>query len=41
VLLLALGLGVALVPNDVPGFAPPDGAMHDGDPHPAGMDMMR
>ena len=30
VLLLALGLGVALVPGDVPGFATPDAAMHDG-----------
>ena len=28
VLLLALGLGVALVPGDVPGFAEPGGAMH-------------
>ena len=42
VLLLALGLGVALVPADVPGFAEPDGAMHDGSsPHGAGMQMMR
>jgi hypothetical protein len=30
VLLLALGLGVALVPGDVPGFATPDAAMPDG-----------
>ncbi|MDQ3936737.1 MAG: DUF2182 domain-containing protein [Actinomycetota bacterium] len=28
-LLLALGLGVALVPADVPGFAEPNGGMHD------------
>jgi predicted metal-binding membrane protein len=28
VLLLALGLGVAVVPSDVPGFAEPDGGMH-------------
>jgi predicted metal-binding membrane protein len=42
VLLLALGLGVALVPADVPGFATPDPAMHDGgSPHGAGMQMMR
>jgi predicted metal-binding membrane protein len=41
VLLLALGLGVAFVPTDVPGFATPDG-MHDGgSPHGAGMQMMR
>ena len=30
VLLLALGLGVALVPADVPGFAEPQGGMQDG-----------
>jgi predicted metal-binding membrane protein len=42
VLLLALGLGVALVPGEVPGFAPPDGRMHDGGgSHGAGMQMMR
>lgn len=42
VLLLALGLGVALVPADVPGFAEPDGGMHDGDSnHGAGTQMMR
>jgi predicted metal-binding membrane protein len=42
VLLLALGLGVALVPGEVPGFATPDGAMHDGhSPHEAHMQMMR
>ena len=29
VLLLALGLGVALVPDEVPGFAEPNGEMHD------------
>jgi predicted metal-binding membrane protein len=40
VLLLALGLGVAVVPADVPGFATPDGAMHDGD-SPHHMPMMR
>jgi hypothetical protein len=28
-LLLVLGLGVAFVPADVPGFAEPDGGMHD------------
>jgi len=32
VLLLALGLGVALVPADVPGFTEPDGGMHEGGP---------
>jgi hypothetical protein len=33
VLLLALGLGVALAPGGVPGFAEPDGGMpaEDGD----------
>ncbi|MBA3262627.1 MAG: DUF2182 domain-containing protein [Thermoleophilaceae bacterium] len=42
VLLLALGLGVAFVPADVPGFATPDSATHDsGDPHGAAMQMMR
>ena len=42
VLLLALGLGVALVPANVPGFAEPDGGMHDGDSnHGAGTQMMR
>ena len=40
VLLLALGLGVALVPGDVPGFATPDGGMHDGGGHGSGMQMM-
>jgi predicted metal-binding membrane protein len=30
VLLLALGLGVAFVPDDVPGFATPADSMHDG-----------
>jgi predicted metal-binding membrane protein len=40
VLLLALGLGVAVVPADVPGFATPDGAMHDRD-SPHHMPMMR
>jgi predicted metal-binding membrane protein len=32
-LLVVLGLGVTLVPGDVPGFAEPDGAMHDGGSH--------
>ena len=43
VLLLALGLGVAFVPADVPGFAEPDGGMHEpgGGGHGAGMQMMR
>jgi predicted metal-binding membrane protein len=42
VLLLALGLGVALVPGQVPGFAPPDGRTHDGGgSQGAGMQMMR
>jgi predicted metal-binding membrane protein len=41
-LLLALGLGVALVPDEVPGFVTPQGGMQDsGDPHGAGMQMMR
>jgi predicted metal-binding membrane protein len=40
-LLVALGLGVAVVPGDVPGFAPPDDAMHDGGgPGGSGMQMM-
>jgi predicted metal-binding membrane protein len=39
--LLALGLGVALFPADVPGFAEPDGGMHgSGDPG-GSMEMMR
>ena len=38
VLLLALGLGVALAPGAVPGFAEPDGGMQDGGAgHGAGM----
>jgi predicted metal-binding membrane protein len=42
VVLLALGLGVALLPGEVPGFAPPDGRTHDGGgSHGAGMQMMR
>jgi len=42
VLLLVLGLGVAFVPADVPGFAEPDGGMHEGGGgHGAGMQMMR
>jgi hypothetical protein len=41
VLLLVLGLGVAFVPADVPGFAVPDDGMHDGGgPHDGGMRMM-
>ena len=39
VLLLALGLGVALFPADVPGFTQPDDAMGDGG-NGAGMQMM-
>jgi predicted metal-binding membrane protein len=38
VLLLALGLGVALVPGEVPGFTTPDAAMHEGS-SPRGHDM--
>jgi predicted metal-binding membrane protein len=38
VLLLALGLGVALVPGDVPGFDEPEGHMGG---HGDGMKMMR
>jgi predicted metal-binding membrane protein len=42
VLLLVLGLGVALVPADVPGFAEPDGGMHDrGGSHDTDTQMMR
>jgi predicted metal-binding membrane protein len=43
VLLLALGLGVGLVPADVPGFAEPDGAAmdHGAGGHGDGMQMMR
>ena len=42
VLLLALGLGVAFVPADVPGFTEPDGGMHhEGGGHGPGMQMMR
>jgi predicted metal-binding membrane protein len=37
VVLLALGLGVALFPSDVPGFAEPDGGMHGNG---GGMKMM-
>jgi predicted metal-binding membrane protein len=41
VLLLALGFGVALAPADVPGFATPEGAMHDRDsPQSDDMQMM-
>ena len=42
VLLLVLGLGVAFVPADVPGFAEPGSGMHDGGgTHGDGMQMMR
>ena len=42
ILLLLLGLGVAMAPGDVPGFAEPGGGMHDGgDGHGNGMQMMR
>jgi predicted metal-binding membrane protein len=40
-LLLLLGLGVAFAPGDVPGFAEPTGAMHDGGMDGDGMQMMR
>jgi len=40
ILLLTLGLGVAFIPADVPGFTTPDDAMHDSrDGHGAGMQM--
>jgi predicted metal-binding membrane protein len=39
VLLLALGLGVAFVPSDVPGFSEPPGMMGDGSSG-SGMEMM-
>jgi predicted metal-binding membrane protein len=39
--LLALGLGVTFFPADVPGFAEPDGAMHEGSGHGQSMQMMR
>jgi predicted metal-binding membrane protein len=38
--LLALGLGVALFPADVPGFAEPDGGIHGGGGHGDSMQMM-
>jgi predicted metal-binding membrane protein len=42
VLLLVLGLGIAFVPADVPGFAEPGGGMHDGGSTGGdGMQMMR
>jgi predicted metal-binding membrane protein len=41
VLLLALGLGVAFVPADVPGFATPDDAMHGSGSDHGAMQMMR
>jgi predicted metal-binding membrane protein len=44
-LLVAVGLGVAFAPGDVPGFAEPSGGMHDGGMHDAGrgaeMEMTR
>jgi predicted metal-binding membrane protein len=41
-LLLLLGLGVAFLPADVPGFAEPGSGMHDGGSGPgSGMQMMR
>ncbi|HVE68672.1 MAG TPA: DUF2182 domain-containing protein [Solirubrobacteraceae bacterium] len=40
-LLLALGLGVALVPGDVPGFTEPHGEMHEGGGHSPAPGMMR
>ncbi len=40
VVLLAIGLGVALVPADVPGFTEPDGAMPGGGGHGESMQMM-
>jgi len=40
VLLLALGLGVAFAPADVPGFNEPDGGMHGLDGGGSGMQMM-
>jgi predicted metal-binding membrane protein len=39
--LLALGLGVAFFPADVPGFAEPDGGMHGAGGHGEAMQMMR
>jgi predicted metal-binding membrane protein len=39
--LLALGLGVAFFPADVPGFAEPDGGMHGGGDPGGSMEMMR
>jgi predicted metal-binding membrane protein len=40
VALLALGLGVAFFPADVPGFAEPAGGMHGGGAHEEPMQMM-
>jgi predicted metal-binding membrane protein len=40
VLLLALGIGVAFFPSDVPGFSEPDGGMHRDGGHGAEMQMM-
>jgi predicted metal-binding membrane protein len=39
--LLALGVGVALAPSDVPGFSEPGGPMHEGGGHGESMQMMR
>ena len=41
VLLLALALGLAFAPADVPGFAEPDDGMHGGRDHGEPMQMMR
>lgn len=42
ILLLVLGLGIAFVPAEVPGFADPGSGMHDGEsPHGDGMQMTR
>jgi predicted metal-binding membrane protein len=41
VFLLALGLGVALAPSDVPGFSEPGGPMQGGGGHGDSMQMMR
>jgi len=39
--LLALGVGVALFPAEVPGFAEPEGGMHGGGGHGESMQLMR
>jgi Predicted metal-binding integral membrane protein (DUF2182) len=41
VFLLALALGVALAPSDVPGFSEPGGPMQGGGGHGESMQMMR